>query len=273
MIVKRKPPPPYWRGGKQGRLCLKSPFFFSKFPKRWCHGDSSALFEFPFPAFLLLAIQEILDHINKMYWRNAKCVTPLHQRLKCRAIWADIRYVSNNTLDIARLGIDIGGNSIGDISSISYGMHFSNHFVGNLLRLRIVVCDRVFHKRLVMRHIVLIHDNSLSLIKHKHGNSNLIQARDHADATSYSQIKTVRGRSLEIYMSMPRLVILLMWELIFGTAGDVTISVSLNGRLITTRTGSYCKKHLQTSGIIWEDTMSNSCNTFHRIFVTENITN
>jgi len=62
-------------GGKRGRLCLKSPFFFSKFSKRWCHGDSSPLFEFPFPAFCFFIClgnprshqRDVLEKAQKRY--------------------------------------------------------------------------------------------------------------------------------------------------------------------------------------------------------------
>lgn len=61
--------------------------------------------------------------------------------------------------------------------------------------------------------------------------------------------KTARRRSF-IYLSlvsMPRLVILLMWELIFGTARNVEIACSLNGGFIAPRTGGNNEIFLQTS--------------------------
>jgi hypothetical protein len=53
VLRKKKKTPRVFAWGKQGRLCLKSPFFFQIFLKVVSPVDSSALFEFPFPAFFI----------------------------------------------------------------------------------------------------------------------------------------------------------------------------------------------------------------------------
>ena len=115
---------------------------------------------FRFLLFCFLLVQEILDHINEMYWGKPKSVTLLHKIFYFGFILGNVSHVGDNVFGVARRGIDVCGDSIGDAVAISQGLRLSDNLVYNLLGLQLIFCDRVFHKHLTKRCIVFMYHNS-----------------------------------------------------------------------------------------------------------------
>ena len=110
--------------------------------------------------FVFLLVQEILDHINEMYWGKPKSVTLLHKIFYFGFILGNVSHVGDNVFGVARRGIDVCGDSIGDAVTVSRGVRLSDNFVCNLCGLQLIICDRVFRERLTERRIVFMYHNS-----------------------------------------------------------------------------------------------------------------
>ena len=114
---------------------------------------------FRFLLFCFLLVQEILDHINEMYWGKPKSVTLLHKIFNFGSAGGNVSHVGDNVFGVARRGIDICGDSVGDAVSISRGLRLSDNFIHNLLGLQLIFCDRVFHEHFTEKRIVFMYHN------------------------------------------------------------------------------------------------------------------
>ena len=115
---------------------------------------------FRFLLFCFLLVQEILDHINEMYWGKPKSVTLLHKIFYFGFTGGDVSHIGDNVFGVTRRGIDICGDSVGDVVAISRGLRLSDNFIHNLLGVQLIICDRVLRERLTKKRIVFIYHDS-----------------------------------------------------------------------------------------------------------------
>ena len=154
---------------------LEEPFLFSKFSKRWCPGDSSALFEFPFPAFLFFYL------FRKSSITSTRCIgeSPKALHFCTRSSISVLFGVTSRTQAITLLVLLVAASMYAAIpqemqlpSPEGCGSPTTSYatFVG--CRSLFVIVFSVYASPRGELFLCIIF---FSQIKHKHGNSNLIQ--------------------------------------------------------------------------------------------------
>ena len=191
---------------------LEESFLFYKFSKRWCPGDSSALFEFPFPAFLFFYL------FRKSSITSTRCIgeSPKALHFCTRFSISGLLVVTSRTQAITFLVLLVAASMYAAIPQEMQVLSPEGCGSPTVSYTTFCGCSSFFVIAFSMsaspRSALFLFIIVFSQIKHKHGNSDLIQVRAVA-RMRHPIYEQDRPKAVFIYLSlvsMPRLVILLM---------------------------------------------------------------